>query len=81
LVGGIFVKQITIYSRNLKELTLMQISKQRLIEIIKEELNMQEPTQAVQNTGIQEVVEKPEITSRENLEEMIKRELMEMLSK
>ena len=59
----------------------MQISKQRLIEIIKEELNMQEPTQAVQNTGIQEDVEKPEITSRENLEEMIKRELMEMLSK
>jgi len=38
LVGGIFVKQITIYNRNLKELTLMQISKQRLIQIIKEEL-------------------------------------------
>ena len=38
MVGGIFVKQITIYNRNLKELTLMQISKQRLIQIIKEEL-------------------------------------------
>ena len=37
-VGGIFVKQITIYSSILKELNTMQISKQRLIQIIKEEL-------------------------------------------
>ena len=38
MVGGIFVKQITIYSSILKELNTMQISKQRLIQIIKEEL-------------------------------------------
>jgi hypothetical protein len=38
LVGGIFIKQITIYNRNLKEFSPMNISKQRLIQIIKEEL-------------------------------------------
>ena len=38
MVGGIFVKQITIYNRNLKEFSPMNISKQRLIQIIKEEL-------------------------------------------
>lgn len=38
MVGGIFIKQITIYNRNLKEFSPMNISKQRLIQIIKEEL-------------------------------------------
>jgi len=120
LVGGIFIKQITIYNRNLKEFSPMNISKQRLIQIIKEELKedffsdsaKEEEAEAKQRAAQGETSDKEddpgqyvttseeksrhakeltknmkkgmsesELASRESLEEMIKKELMDMLNK